>query len=122
VPHSQQLLLARIWLITGACAGMVALLLGKPLDKTEQCSAWHERPLSERQLAYAACDAAVLLALLDHLLKHVAPSKYSVRIKNSPRGKWDQSEHETFMSGPEGAKSGEGRFLTVLCSFGMKIC
>ena len=35
--------------------------LGKALDKEQQCSDWDSRPLSERQLRYAACDAAVLV-------------------------------------------------------------
>ncbi|HEY8378767.1 MAG TPA: DEAD/DEAH box helicase [Nannocystis sp.] len=40
--------------------------LGLVLDKTEQVSDWTRRPLSERQLAYAALDAEVLLQLYDH--------------------------------------------------------
>lgn len=39
--------------------------LGKPLDKTEQTSDWTRRPLSERQIAYAAMDVEVLLLLHD---------------------------------------------------------
>jgi hypothetical protein len=37
--------------------------LGRPLDKTEQCSAWCSRPLSPEQISYAALDALVLLDL-----------------------------------------------------------
>jgi ATP-dependent helicase Lhr and Lhr-like helicase len=37
--------------------------LGVDLDKREQTSNWAQRPLSERQKAYAAVDAEVLLAL-----------------------------------------------------------
>lgn len=37
--------------------------LGKDLDKTEQTSDWTRRPLTERQVAYAAMDVEVLLAL-----------------------------------------------------------
>ena len=40
-----------------------AHLLGSRLDKTEQCSDWCCRPLSEAQQAYAALDAAVLLEM-----------------------------------------------------------
>ena len=38
-------------------------LLGAPLDKTEQCSTWGQRPLRTAQLEYAALDAAVLIDL-----------------------------------------------------------
>ena len=37
--------------------------LGILLDKSEQVSDWSRRPLSERQVAYAALDAEVLLQL-----------------------------------------------------------
>ena len=40
--------------------------LGVQLDKSEQVSDWSQRPLSERQLAYAALDAEVLLKLFEH--------------------------------------------------------
>eukprot|EP00873_Tetraselmis_striata_P027412 jgi/Tetstr1/447676/TSEL_035034.t1 len=38
-------------------------VLGRPLDKRQQCSDWTARPLSAAQVEYAALDAAVLLAL-----------------------------------------------------------
>ena len=37
--------------------------LGRAVDKTEQTSDWTRRPLSERQIAYAALDGEVLLEL-----------------------------------------------------------
>ena len=40
--------------------------LGLTLDKSEQVSDWSRRPLSDRQLAYAALDAEVLLRLYTH--------------------------------------------------------
>lgn len=40
--------------------------LGLALDKSEQVSDWSRRPLSDRQLAYAALDAEVLLRLYEH--------------------------------------------------------
>lgn len=46
-------------------------LLGKPMDKTMQCSAWHLRPLSAAQLAYGALDAAVLIALYDRTVRAI---------------------------------------------------
>ena len=36
---------------------------GKPLDKTEQCSMWSRRPLTERQRIYASLDAWACAAL-----------------------------------------------------------
>jgi len=38
--------------------------LGVYLDKTEQCSDWDRRPLSESQMHYAAADAAVMLDIV----------------------------------------------------------
>lgn len=39
--------------------------LQRTLDKAEQCSDWDARPLSKRQLHYAACDAAVLIDIAE---------------------------------------------------------
>ena len=39
---------------------------GLHLDKSEQISDWSQRPLSDRQQAYAALDAEILLRLYDH--------------------------------------------------------
>jgi hypothetical protein len=47
------------------------VLLGKALDKAQQCSAWHRRPLSARQIAYCALDAAVLIALYDGIVRSI---------------------------------------------------
>ena len=41
--------------------------LGKPLDKTEQCSNWSIRPLRESQLEYAALDAWVPVAIMERI-------------------------------------------------------
>jgi hypothetical protein len=48
---------------------MVATLLHKRLDKTQQCSDWTTRPLSTQQLNYAALDATVLPLLLKTILE-----------------------------------------------------
>jgi ribonuclease D len=47
---------------------LVDAVLGKPLDKSEQTSAWDVRPLSTAQLDYAAKDAYVLTVLFDAAL------------------------------------------------------
>src|SRR5690606_39173498 len=45
--------------------------LGTPLDKAEQTSDWTRRPLSPRQLAYAAMDVEVLLPLHDRFMSEM---------------------------------------------------
>ena len=48
---------------------LVELVLGLPLDKTQQCSSWGGRPLRPLQLRYAAADAHALVALYQALQK-----------------------------------------------------
>jgi len=43
--------------------------LGKPLDKSEQCSLWSGRPLTERQRSYASLDAWVCVGIYQKLLR-----------------------------------------------------
>jgi hypothetical protein len=50
-------------------AKLCALSLRVQLDKTEQCSTWHIRPLTPSQIEYGALDAAVLLKLFDSMLR-----------------------------------------------------
>lgn len=45
-------------------ASIVQLYSNIPLDKTEQCSSWSDRPLSRAQLNYAGLDAAILPVLV----------------------------------------------------------
>ncbi|GLC47468.1 hypothetical protein PLESTB_000133800 [Pleodorina starrii] len=47
---------------------LMALVLGEPLDKTQQLSDWARRPLTAEQVLYAATDAYCLVALYDALL------------------------------------------------------
>lgn len=42
---------------------------GKPLDKSEQCSFWAARPLSERQRCYAALDAWVCAGVYEKIVE-----------------------------------------------------
>jgi hypothetical protein len=46
---------------------VVQATLGQEIDKTEQCSAWDQRPLSCSQVEYAALDAHCLLQIWDAL-------------------------------------------------------
>lgn len=50
-------------------AKLCAISLGVQLDKTEQCSTWHIRPLTPSQVEYGALDAAVLIKLFDSMLR-----------------------------------------------------
>jgi ribonuclease D len=52
----------------GSLGALVNRTLGKPLNKAQQASNWAQRPLSEAQLRYAACDAHVLTVLYDKLV------------------------------------------------------
>ncbi|KAF1766697.1 hypothetical protein GCK72_006655 [Caenorhabditis remanei] len=54
-------------------------LLGRPLDKTEQCSVWDRRPLRHLQLRYAAMDAYCMLMLYDKCKDVFAKLGYDVR-------------------------------------------
>ena len=58
-------------------SGMVERLLGKPLDKAMQLSDWDRRPLTDKQIKYAAQDAHILLALHDKLLSLDSGTKES---------------------------------------------
>ena len=61
---------------------MAEVCLGKPLDKQCQVSRWGRRPLSERQLQYAALDALVSVMVYEHLEERHGPS-IQVHIKRS---------------------------------------
>lgn len=42
-------------------------ILGRLIDKSQQCSPWHERPLTMAQIEYASLDAVILLRIFDQL-------------------------------------------------------
>jgi len=50
-------------------------LLQKDLNKSEQCSAWHVRPLRREQVLYACLDAAVVLCLFEMILPQLRESQ-----------------------------------------------
>ncbi|KAI1316753.1 Exonuclease mut-7 [Mortierella claussenii] len=47
--------------IPGGLSGMLKKLCGQQLDKTQRCSHWEQRPLTDEQQLYAAIDAWCLL-------------------------------------------------------------
>ena len=59
-------------LIIGGLAGLVSTFLGVRMNKRQQLSNWEKRPLSEKQIDYASCDAYCLLDIYYTLtrLKH----------------------------------------------------
>ena len=54
---------------TPGLSSVTEMLLGRPLDKSCQCSDWLRRPLSASQLRYAALDAVVLLDIMCSVLR-----------------------------------------------------
>lgn len=48
---------------------LVEQVLGSALDKTEQCSDWSMRPLTQSQVEYAALDAWCLLPIATRLME-----------------------------------------------------
>ncbi|CAN0343120.1 unnamed protein product, partial [Phaeothamnion confervicola] len=60
---------------SGGCSGgnslsdVCRIWLGRGLDKTEQLSDWSRRPLTPRQLEYAALDAHCLVSVFSTLLE-----------------------------------------------------
>ncbi|OAE19256.1 hypothetical protein AXG93_3507s1280 [Marchantia polymorpha subsp. ruderalis] len=51
----------------GGLTGLTKLAVGGYLDKRARMSDWEKRPLSEKQLQYAALDAAVLMSIFEYL-------------------------------------------------------
>ena len=57
-------------LVRVGLATVVSSVLGAYVDKTEQCSDWERRPLTDAQIDYAAADAHVLTVLFDRCFHH----------------------------------------------------
>ncbi|CAM9966856.1 unnamed protein product, partial [Choristocarpus tenellus] len=55
----------------GSLSRLSNLVLGKPLNKGEQCANWGMRPLSNRQKRYAALDARATLLIYRKLAPEV---------------------------------------------------
>ncbi|KAL3688911.1 hypothetical protein R1sor_015220 [Riccia sorocarpa] len=51
----------------GGLSGLAKLAVGGYLDKRARMSDWEKRPLTEKQLQYAALDAAVLVSIFEYL-------------------------------------------------------
>eukprot|EP01036_Dinobryon_divergens_P023329 gene23329-31660_t len=64
-PPSPPSILTSVTSLTNLCRH----LLGKSLNKSQQCSPWHIRPLTIDQVMYAALDAAVLIPIYDLLIQ-----------------------------------------------------
>ncbi|KAI5077304.1 hypothetical protein GOP47_0007128 [Adiantum capillus-veneris] len=56
--------------IKGGLSGLAKVVLGCSLNKQTRMSDWETRPLSKKQLHYAALDAAVLLPIFTSLADH----------------------------------------------------
>ena len=65
--------------------------LGRALDKTEQTSNWRRRPLSKRQMAYAAVDSEVLVELYERW-HATAPDQGLDRLADEWRGELPADE------------------------------
>merc|ERR1712079_19715 len=65
--------------------GLVSKVLGKRLDKNQQCSNWAARPLSQEQLSYAALDAHCLIQLWDVLQPQLQNIDVAASITNLVR-------------------------------------
>lgn len=66
---------------------VIETVFGAALDKTCQCSAWEDRPLSGPQRAYAALDAWCLVRLLDVVVEQLRRDSTSSLSTSSRRGK-----------------------------------
>ena len=54
---------------------MAACILGRPVNKAMQTSAWRRRPLSSAQLQYAALDAHASVQIWDKLAANISPEQ-----------------------------------------------
>jgi len=59
---------------------LCAFVLKKNLDKSQQCSPWHVRPLSKAQIEYAALDAAIVQLLFKTMLERIDLSSHSRKL------------------------------------------
>jgi ribonuclease D len=96
---------------------LVKSIAGQALDKSSRFTDWARRPLSEKQLVYAAGDVTHLRVIYEALANKLA---------SSGREKWVESElavlnaRETYVVEPEEAwqriktRSTDGRFLGVV--------
>ena len=65
----------------GGLSGVIHTHLGAPLDKSQQCSNWGHRPLTQEQLRYASNDACCLLSLLCYFM-HCAQDQLTTKTGN----------------------------------------
>ena len=80
-------------LSTPALGTLVERVLNLRLEKGDQLTDWTRRPLSERQLAYAASDVAYLLTLKQHIVE---------RLGRLGRLAWAEEECAALLARPRG--------------------
>jgi ribonuclease D len=64
-------------------AKMSLFFFGCPLDKSQQKSKWGRRPLSPRQINYAALDAFILIDIVDQLGKKLGIDFDQIRSRHA---------------------------------------
>lgn len=83
------------------------VLLGKPLDKSVQVSDWEMRPLTDRQLEYAALDSHILHLLYDELGRQLPDVLASSR-RHSITFQASRQRRRSSTSDPGGGGGGGG--------------
>lgn len=87
-------------------AAVTEHLFGLPLDKSLRTSNWRRRPLTRAQIAYAAADARVTLALYDEL-----------RRLFEERGTWEVALRAALLTAPSGTRAPRKRRATKTPDF-----
>ncbi|XP_018494737.1 exonuclease mut-7 homolog [Galendromus occidentalis] len=84
-------------------------LLGYPLDKSEQCSDWENRPLRPSQVHYAALDAHCLIRCWDELARRCGDEDIKTVVEDAIQSSKEQSGFSTNRRGRKYANSTAGQ-------------